>query len=295
WADTNRLVLGQEATAEKSNEITAIPKLLALLELTDCIMTLDAMGCQREIAAQIVNQGAEYVLRLKGNQSALHEAVKDFFAVAQANEFAHVDHDFHEEIDKDHGRLEIRRYWITEELRTLPDTEQWIGLRSIGLVERRCVIGDTETVEQRFFLNTIPADAARFAHAVWGHWGVENRLHWRLDVVFREDANRIRRGNTPAIMTAIRHLCLNLFEQEPSSRRLAQKRRQAAWDDDYRAQVVFGLGVYTRSPWRHPESAPGARSYLRKSLGFGIHKEPNENANMREEGTLFNGPIPIRI
>ncbi|WP_256091468.1 ISAs1 family transposase [Candidatus Thiosymbion oneisti] len=128
WGDTNRVVLGQEATAEKSNELTAIPKLLALLELTGCIVTLDAMGCQRELAAQLVNQGAEYVLGLKGNQRALHEAVKDFFAVAQADEFASIDHDFYEEVDKDHGRLEIRRYWITEALQTLPNTEQWMGL-----------------------------------------------------------------------------------------------------------------------------------------------------------------------
>lgn len=240
WAGTNRLVLGQEATTEKSNEITAIPKLLELLELSGCIVTLDAMGCQRELAAQIVDQGAEYVLGLKGNQRALHEAVQDFFAVAQADAFAGVDHDFYEEIDKNHGRLEIRRYWITEELRTLPNTEQWMGLRSIGLVERRCLSGATETVEQRFFVSSLAADAPRFAHAVRGHWGVENRLHWRLDVVFREDASRIRKGNAPAIMTAIRHLCMNLFEREPSSLRLAQKRRQAAWDDEYRAKVVFG-------------------------------------------------------
>jgi len=117
------------------------------------------------------NQGAEYVLALKGNQSAQYEAVKDFFTVAQAGAFAAVDHDFYKEIDRDHGRLEIRRYGITEELRTLPNTEQWTSLRSIGLVERRNVIGDTETVEQRFYLNAIPADAARFAYAVRAHWG----------------------------------------------------------------------------------------------------------------------------
>jgi predicted transposase YbfD/YdcC len=131
WASANRLVLGQEATPEKSNEITAIPKLLELLELAGCIVTIDAMGCQREIAAQIIAGGADYVLGLKGNQSAMQEAVEDFFTVAQAGEFAGVKHDFFEEVDKDHGRLEIRRYWITEELRTLANTEQWMGLRSV--------------------------------------------------------------------------------------------------------------------------------------------------------------------
>jgi predicted transposase YbfD/YdcC len=240
WACSNRLVLGQEATEEKSNEITAIPKLLELLELKGCIVTIDAMGCQRAIAAQIVAQGGDYVLGLKGNQSALQESVEDFFTVAAAADFARVTHDFHEEIDKDHGRLEVRRYWVSEDLRTLPDNPLWAGLRSIGMVERHCTIGTTETVERRYFINSIAARAKPFANAVRGHWGVENRLHWRLDVIFGEDASRIRKGNAPAIMTAIRHLSMNLLEQEPSRLRLSQKRRKAAWDDDYRAKVVFG-------------------------------------------------------
>ena len=240
WACRNRLVLGQEATEEKSNEITAIPKLLELLALKGAIVTIDAMGCQRAIAAQIVAQDGDYVLGLKGNQSALQESVEDFFQVALAAEFAAVAHDTYEEVDKDHGRLEVRRYWITEDLRTLPDNPQWAGLRSIGMVERRCLIGTTETVEQRYFINSIPAQAKRFATAVRGHWGVENRLHWRLDVLFNEDASRIRKGHAPAIMTTIRHLAMNLFEQEASKLRLSQKRRKAAWNDNYRANVVFG-------------------------------------------------------
>lgn len=240
WASANRLVLAQEATEEKSNEITAIPKLLELLELKGCIVTIDAMGCQRDIAAQIVDQGGDYVLGLKGNQSTLHESVEDFFEVARDGDFAGVEYDYTEEVDKDHGRLEVRRYWITEDLRTLPDTHLWEGLRSIGMVERHCTIDNTETVERRYYINSIGAEAKRFAHAVREHWGVENRLHWRLDVVFGEDASRIRKGNAPAIMTSIRHLCMNLFEQEPSSLRLSKKRRKAAWNDDYRAKVVFG-------------------------------------------------------
>ncbi len=238
WACRNRLVLGQEATEEKSNEITAIPKLLDLLELKG--VTIDAMGCQRAIAEQIIAQGGDYVLGLKGNQSTLQESVKDFFDVALAGTFAGVAHDFHEEIDKDHGRLEVRRYWITEDLHSLPDTPLWAGLRSIGLVERRCIVGTTESVERRYFINSIPAQAKPFANAVRGHWGVENRLHWRLDVIFREDASRIRKANAPAIMTAIRHLSLNLLDREPSKLRMSQKRRKAAWNDNYRAKVVFG-------------------------------------------------------
>lgn len=240
WASATRLVLGQEATAEKSNEITAIPKLLALLELSGCIVTIDAMGCQRAIAEQIIEQKGDYVLGLKGNQSAMQEAVEDFFTVAEDGDFAGVKYDFVEEIDKDHGRLEQRRYWICDELSTLPNPEQWRGLRSIGMVERACWIEDRHSIERRFFINSIPADAPRFARAVRDHWGVENRLHWRLDVIFGEDASRIRKGNAPAIMTTIRHLCMNLFEREPSSLRLAQKRRKASWNDTYRAKVVFG-------------------------------------------------------
>lgn len=240
WGSRNRLVLGQEATEEKSNEITAIPKLLELLELKGCIVTIDAMGCQTKIAAQIIDQGGDYVLGLKGNQSVLHEEVEEFFTTALDGNFAGVQYDYTEETDKDHGRLEVRRYWIAEELGTLSGRERWKGLRSIGMVERECWIGHSRSIERRFFINSIAADAKRFAEAVRGHWGVENRLHWRLDVLFREDANRIRKGNAPAILTAIRHLCMNLFEQESSEIRLSKKRRKATWNDDYRAKVVFG-------------------------------------------------------
>jgi predicted transposase YbfD/YdcC len=159
WANANRLVLGQEATAEKSNEITAIPKLLALLELHGAIVTIDAMGCQREIAAQIIDQGGDYVLGLKGNQGSLHEAVADYFTTAQAAGFKSVPHQYAEEIDNAHGRLEIRRYWVTEDLRTLPKTELWKGLRSIGLVERECLVGETRSLERRYFINSMAADA----------------------------------------------------------------------------------------------------------------------------------------
>lgn len=240
WSNRNRLVLGQEATEEKSNEITAIPKLLELLELKGCIVTIDAMGCQSKIAEQIIDQGGDYVLGLKGNQSTLHEEVEDFFNTARAGEFADVTYDYAEETDKDHGRLEVRRYWITEALGTLSEPERWTGLRSIGMVERECWIAERHSLERRFFINSIPAQAGRFAEAVRGHWGVENLLHWRLDVVFREDANRIRKGNAPAILTSLRHLCMNLLEREPSKLGMSKKRRKATWNDDYRAKVVFG-------------------------------------------------------
>lgn len=238
WACSNRMVLGQQATDEKSNEITAIPKLLKLLELKGCIITIDAMGCQRAIAQQIIKQEGDYVLGLKGNQSKLHEAVEDFFETAQADDFKNINCDYEEEIDKGHGRLETRRYWVSDVLQSLPDTQQWKGLKSIGMVERECLKGDVQSLERRYFINSLPAEAKPFATAVREHWGVENPLHWRLDVVFGDDASRIK-GNAATIMTSIRHLCMNLFQQEPSSLSLAKKKRKAAWNDTYRAKVMF--------------------------------------------------------
>jgi predicted transposase YbfD/YdcC len=239
WATANRLVLGQEATEEKSNEITAIPKLLNLLELHGCIVTIDAMGCQREIAGQIVDQGASYVLGLKGNQSSLHDEVNDYFTTARAAEFKNVAYDYHEEIDKGHGRLETRRYWITEDLCTLSQPELWKSLRTIGMVEREFEESGKHSIEQRYFIGSISAEARLFAKAVREHWGIENCLHWRLDVTLKEDASRIRKGEGAAIMTTIRHICLNLFQKEPSKLSLKRKQKTAAWDDSFRSKVLF--------------------------------------------------------
>lgn len=239
WCAGNRLVLGQEATEEKSNEITAIPKLLAIMELKGCIVTLDAMGCQRDIAQQIIEQEGDYVLSLKGNQGTLHEAVEDYFLTAQATDFKHVRYDYCEEIDTGHGRVETRRYWISDDLQTLPKTELWAGLKSIGMVEREYEQAGKHYQEKRFFINSILPVAQTFAYAVRGHWGIENVLHWRLDVVMREDASRIRKENAPCIMTSIRHIALNLFQCEPSKLSLAKKRRLAAWDSNFRAKVLF--------------------------------------------------------
>lgn len=239
WACAQRMVLGQQATDDKSNEITAIPKLLALLELKGCIVTIDAMGCQRAIADQIIEQQGDYVLGLKGNQGTLHDAVDDFFQTAQANNFKGVSYDYTEERGKGHGRIETRRYWISDELASLPNQQQWTGLLSIGMVERECLERGITSIDRRYFINSIPADAKRFASAVRGHWGVENPLHWRLDVIFGDDASRIRKANGAAIMTSIRHLCMNLFQQESSSLSLAKKRKKAAWSDQYRAKVIF--------------------------------------------------------
>ncbi len=239
WACQQRLVLGQEAIDDKSNEITAIPKLLKLLEIKGCIVTIDAMGCQRAIAKQIIEQEGHYVLGLKGNQSNLHEAVEDFFTVAASHDFKGINHDYFEDVEKDHGRFEIRRYWVSDNLITLPNTAAWEGLYSVGMVERECTQGDSHSTERRYFINSIKPDAKLFAKAVREHWGVENPLHWRLDVIMGDDACRIKKDNGATIMTSIRHLCMNLFECEPSKISLAKKQRKAGWSDNFRAKVVF--------------------------------------------------------
>jgi predicted transposase YbfD/YdcC len=207
WATSNRPVLGQETTA--------IPALLKLLELNGFIVTIDAMGCQREIAQQIVEQNGNYVLGLKGNQGLLHEAVEDYFNVAYDADFKNIAHDY---VETGHGRHEVRKYWIIEDLSTLPKTAQWKNLQSIRMVQREYMIAGESTLETRYFINSIKAEANVFAHAVWSHWGVENSLLWCLDVTFREDDSRIRTGNAPAIMSMIRHMCLNLLQKEPSKR-----------------------------------------------------------------------------
>ncbi len=239
WACKQRLVLGQEATDDKSNEITAIPKLLKLLELNGCIVTIDAMGCQKSIAKQIVEQKGDYVFGLKGNQGILHEAVNDFFTTAIKYDFKAVKHDYFEEVDKGHGRLETRRYWVTSNIDTLPDTNKWARLKSIGMVERECIKDGVTSIDKRYFINSINPNAKTFAHAVRGHWGVENPLHWRLDVVLGDDASRIKKSHGATIMTSIRHLCMNFFQEEGSKISLAKKKRKSAWSDEYRAKVVF--------------------------------------------------------
>ena len=243
WACANRLVLGQEATAEKSNEITAIPKLLERLDVKGCIVTLDAMGCQTAIAKQIVERQGDYVLGLKDNQPLLLEAVEDYFTVARTHHFKHTPHDYAEEVDKAHGRFEVRRYWICEDTQTLPNPERWAGLRSIGMVEREAILDGKTRLEQRYFINSIAADANVFAHAVRAHWGIENRLHWRLDVVMREDDCRIRKDHAATNLAMVRHLSLNLLEQVSSKMSFKRKRYKAALCDDFREQVVFGLKI----------------------------------------------------
>jgi predicted transposase YbfD/YdcC len=241
WASSNKLVLGQEATKEKSNEITAIPALLKLLELKDSTVTIDAMGCQLKIAEQIIKQEADYVFGLKGNQGLLHKEVIECFKTALATNFMALPHDSYEEKEKRHGRYDVRKYWIINAPKNLHRVKEWEGLQTIGMVERESTIGDKTTKETRYFISSLQADAKVFANAVRSHWGVENNLHWCMDVTFREDDSRIRTGHGPACMSTLRHICLNLLQKEDSKLSIKKKKLKAAWNDDFRSKVLFGL------------------------------------------------------
>jgi predicted transposase YbfD/YdcC len=240
WATENGVVLGQRKVDAKSNEITAIPELLELLALQGCIVTIDAMGCQRAIAQQIVERRADYVLALKGNQPTVQQAVEQFFVTGPEANAHRTACDYYEHSERGHGRVETRGYWITDELEAGLKTAAWPGLHSIGMVEAvRTLAGET-TVEQRFYLTSLKPDAQEFARAVRNHWGIENGLHWTLDVTFREDQSRLRKGHSPENFAVLRHITLNLLRQEPSTKSMPRKRLACALDSDYLLQVVLG-------------------------------------------------------
>lgn len=240
WATENHLVLGQIKVDEKSNEIPAIPKLLEVLEINGCIITIDAMGTQREIAAQIINQGGDYVLSLKGNQGDLHQDVEQLFSWARQTHFRDIPHEFCQSVDGNHGRIEIRRHWLMGNVEYLVNAHQWSGLKRVGLVESERRLPDQKpTIEQRYYLLSLNGDVERFAHCVRSHWGIENQLHWSLDVAFAEDDCRIRKGHAPANLALVRHVALNLLRQETSTKvGIKAKRLKAGWNDDYLAKVL---------------------------------------------------------
>jgi predicted transposase YbfD/YdcC len=241
WANANRLVLGQLKVDDKSNEITAIPTLLRMLELEGAIVTIDAMGCQKEIAKTITEQGAEYVLALKDNHPTLHSEVQLFFDDVKADRLDHITSERHTTIDADHGRLETRHSWITSDIECLGVKGSWANIASVGLVESHREMGGEVSSEQRFFLTSLPCDVVRFAQAVREHWGVENGLHWVLDVSFREDDCRIRQGHGAQNMAVLRHMALNLLRRESGHKRgIKARRKRAGWDRDYLFQVLTG-------------------------------------------------------
>lgn len=243
WATHNSLVLGQVKTAEKSNEITAIPCLLQLLEIEGCIVTIDAMGCQKEIAGQIVEQGADYCLSLKGNQGLLHQEVREYFQWARAIDFKQVEFDYAEAVEKDHGRIETRRCWSVADVEWISDKAQWQGLRSICAVEaeRIEVVTRKQSIETRYFISSLESNAHELMRVVRKHWGVENALHWVLDVAFREDNCQIRKDHGAENFAMLRHIALNLLKREKTSKvGVRIKRNKAGWDNNYLLKVLTG-------------------------------------------------------
>jgi predicted transposase YbfD/YdcC len=239
WSASQRLVLGQAKVDDKSNEITAIPKLLDLLTLKGALVTIDAMGCQKEIAAKIIDKGADYVLALKGNQGTLKADVAEFFDEQQERGFAETQVSRHETLEKSHGRIETRAYAAIDATGWLTERHAWAGLKSIVMVraQREVVGGKTET-ETRYYISSLEADATRQGEAIRAHWGIENSHHWVMDMVFRDDECRIRKANAPANFAVVKHMAANLLRRAPGQQSLRVKRRLAAWDDDFLASLI---------------------------------------------------------
>jgi predicted transposase YbfD/YdcC len=252
WAESNGLVLGQLQVADKSNEMTALPSLWRVLELAGCIVTGDAMGCQKKIAREVIEADADSVLALQGNHEVVHEEVKTFLETAVA-ERAAPRHPaamlsqsaarlaIHETTEKDHGRLETRRYYQSGEWDWFADRDQWEGVRSVGMVAATREVGGVRTVERRCYLSSLPVGVETFARAVRGHWGVENKVPWVLDVCFREDQSRARAGYAAENLATLRRLALNLLRREKTKRRgLKGKQLNAGWDHAYLLRVLGG-------------------------------------------------------
>lgn len=244
WATANHLVLGQVKVKTKSNEITAIPELLALLELSGCIVTIDGIGTQTEIADQIVKQGGDYLLPAKKNQKHLYEDIKLFFKLCQENQFAKVDSTYHRTVDNSHGRLEIRQCWVIsgeESLAFLRNHGQWAKLQTIIMIQAERRVGKKVSRQTQYFISSLPNDARRILAAKRAHWGIENGLHWVLDIAFREDDSRVREGNSAENLAILRHMALNLLKQEKTAKGgIHAKRLQAGWNNSYLVKVLLG-------------------------------------------------------
>ncbi|GAB1355829.1 ISAs1-like element ISEc1 family transposase [Erysipelotrichia bacterium] len=238
WANKNSLVLSQLKVDEKSNEITAIPEILSVLDIYGCIVTIDAMGCQKDIAEKIIAGGGDYILALKGNQGNLHAQVKDFMNMSVETGFEDVPHEKTVTIEKDHGRIETREYFLVNELDWLENRQDWHGLNSVGVVVSRRTIQDKTTSETRLYISSLKSDVKRFAEGVRSHWGVES-MHWSLDISFQEDQCRKRTEKSAANFAIIRHIALNLLKKEQSFKgSIVRKQFKAALTEEYLEKVL---------------------------------------------------------
>lgn len=243
WAADSGLALGQLKVDGKSNEITALPALLNLLALPGQVVTMDAMGCQRELAGKIVQKHGDYVLCLKGNQGSLHEEVKYFFEQAQANQWHDVPHGYYETVEKDHGRIETRRCWMVEQVATdwLERGEQWPGLASIAAITAERQVGGKTTRETRYFISSLRGSAQQLATAARQHWGIENSLHYVLDVTMNEDASRVRKDYAAENLAVLRRIALNAVKKTKDPKSSVRRSiKRAGWDNSFLQAVLVG-------------------------------------------------------
>ena len=244
WAIANHLVLGQVKVASKSNEITALPALLAMLEVSGCIVTVDALGTQKEIAEQIIKQGGDYLLAVKENQPHLHEDIQLFFKLVKQNDFAKVTHTHKRTVNSGHGRVEVRECWAIsgqESLAFLRGYGDWPSLQCMVMITSERRFKEQVERQTQYFITSVKNDAGTILAAKRAHWGVENQLHWVLDVAFREDDSRVRQGNADQNLAVMRHMALNLLKHEKTAKGgIKAKRLQAAWNEDYLVKVLTG-------------------------------------------------------
>lgn len=241
WAVEAGIALGQVKTSKKSNEITAIPDLLNMLELSGAIITIDAMGCQKKIASKIIDKNADYVLALKRNHAELHDEVKALFQIADKREFKDMPHDSHTTIGKGHGRIETRICTTLSAEEWLPDLKEWSALKTLVRIESTRELADSTQSMVRYYLSSLPMEAEQMLHAVRSHWGIENSLHWVLDMNFREDESRIRKGNAAENLAIIRKIVLNMIKlNKPKGMSFKKAKLAATWDTDFALKTVFG-------------------------------------------------------
>ena len=242
WATENQLVLGQTKVAETSNEITAIPKLLQLLEISGCIVTIDAIGTQTEIAKTIIEKGGDYLLSVKENQGCLFEDIETLFNVDVAQEFKYAEYSYAKTVNKGHGRIETRECWATDKekyLALIRKRENWQGLKSVVRIVSKRKIGDKTEIKTRYFISSLPADAKVVLNVKRDHWKIENQLHWVLDIAFREDECRIRKDHAAENMAVLRHIALNLLKRDKTAKGgIHAKRLQAGWNNNYLLSIL---------------------------------------------------------
>jgi Transposase len=238
WASDLHLSLGQVRTTDKSNEITAIPELLNLLSIQGCIITIDAMGCQKEIAALIIDKKADYTLALKGNQGSLHNDVKLYFDDLEASKFKDKKCDVFRTLEKDHGRIEKRTCIVTNDIAWLNEKDRWKAIKSIAMIIAEREIKGKKNIERRYYITSLTPNAEKIGNAIRSHWSIENKLHWQLDVNFKEDQSRLRTKNNAENFAAIRRMALTLLKQETKKLSMKCKRLLAGWDNEYLLKVI---------------------------------------------------------